>query len=61
MYKKKLARIKPDTIVKMPAAADLYESLFAKYMGVRYSPREIFLNNPFIRMQKVYFFSVLFD
>ena len=61
MYIKEMARIKPDNIVKIPPAADLYEPEFEKYIGVLYSPREIFLKNPLIRMQQVFFCFVLSD
>jgi hypothetical protein len=55
------ARASPDNIVKMPLVADLYESLLAKYRGVRYSTREMRLKQAFARFQKVFFFSAWYD
>jgi hypothetical protein len=55
------ARASPDNIVKMPLVADLYESLLAKYRGVRYSTREMRLKQAFARFQKVFFFSAWSD
>jgi hypothetical protein len=56
-----MTRAKADTIVIMPLVADLYESLFEKYIGVRYSTREMYLNRLRARFQKLFFFSALSD
>lgn len=61
MYENRTARVKPDRIVKMPLVADLYESLLAKYRGVRYSTREMRLNKASARFHKFFFFSARSD
>ena len=61
MFKKRITRPNPSNIVKMPLDADLQESLFAKYMGNRYSTREIRLNKTHARFQKALIFDALSD
>jgi hypothetical protein len=57
MYKKTKARVKPHNIVKKPLVPDLYESLFAKYSGVRYSTRDMPLKKALALFQKLFLFS----
>jgi hypothetical protein len=61
MLKKRTTRAKPANSVKMPLQPDLYESFLLKYMGVRYSTREMTLKKPFTRSHKIFFFSALSD
>jgi hypothetical protein len=61
MIIKMTARTNHDNIVKIPLVADLYESLLAKYRGVRYPPREMYLKQALTRLQKEFFFSALSD
>lgn len=56
-----MTRVNTDSIVNKPLMPDLYESLFAKYRGVWYPPREIPLNKIEARLQNVIFFSLLSD
>ena len=61
MKKQRTARVRTNNKVKKPLVADLYESLLAKYRGVRYSTREMRLKQAFARFQKVFFFSARSD
>jgi hypothetical protein len=47
--------------VKTPLVADLKESFWVKYSGVRYSAKDIYLQQARIRLQKLFFFSDLSD
>jgi len=47
--------------VKTPLVADLKESFFVKYSGVRYSAKDMHLKQARTRLQKLFFFSDLSD
>jgi hypothetical protein len=54
-------RITATKKVKTPLVADLKESLLAKYNGLRYSARDMYLQQARIRLQKLFFLSNLSD